>query len=49
MVKDFVGQVFIVIDDNSSKWDDGIERWKVVPDNDCGRTKGVSYIKKTLN
>jgi hypothetical protein len=47
--KDFVGQVFIVIDDNSrTKWDDGIERWKVVPDNDWfGRTKGVSYIKKT--
>jgi hypothetical protein len=43
--KDLVGEVFTVIDDDSrTKWDDGMERWKVVPDS---RTKGVNYIRKT--
>jgi hypothetical protein len=48
-IKIFV-DVFIVIVDNIVELNGmmSIERWKVVPDNDWfGRTKGVSYIKKT--
>ena len=42
--KDFVGETFTVVPDNSNtKWNDGKEKWKVVPDN---RIDGVNYIDK---
>lgn len=40
----FINQEFIVVEDDSgTKWKDGKEKWKVVPDN---RVRGVSYINK---
>lgn len=41
----YINQEFDVIEDNSgTKWNDGKEKWKVVPDN---RMKGsVNYINK---
>jgi len=42
--KDFVGETFSVVpDDSNTKWADGKEKWKVVPDN---RINGVNYINK---
>lgn len=42
--KDFIDQTFTVVaDDSNTKWQDGKEKWKVVPDD---RVRGVSYISK---
>lgn len=43
--KDFVGQTFTVVPDNSgTNWTDGKEKWKVVPD--ANRPYGVDYLNK---
>jgi hypothetical protein len=43
--KDFVGQTFTVVPDNSgTSWTDGKEKWKVVPD--ANRPNGVDYLNK---
>ena len=43
--KDFVGQTFTVVqDDSRTKWADGKEKWKVVPDKRI--PKGVFYVNK---
>ena len=43
--KDFVGQTFTVVqDDSRTKWADGKEKWKVVPDKRI--PSGVFYVNK---
>jgi hypothetical protein len=43
--KDFVGQKFTAVPDNSgTKWTDGKEKWKIVPDKRI--PSGVRYINK---
>jgi hypothetical protein len=42
--KEFVGQEFMAVpDDSNTKWNDGKEKLKIVPDN---RINGVNYVNK---
>ena len=43
--KNYINQEFnVVADDSRTKWEDGKEKWKVIPDKRTGG--GVSYISK---
>jgi len=42
--KNYINKIFNVVEDDSkTKWGDGKEKWKVVPDKNLG---GVNYINK---